>query len=279
MTVNYLDIIGEYYPDVQATCHGDPTIYAEIEWIAGSISQAELDAVYLTDYKTQKLVYFSELAREDIVNGFDSSALGSPHKYDSDPEDQLNLTGSVASQLDMYYANRAYLNAYQTVNLGGSATDTDPTGFANNTTTYDVEVKFEGVSTYLSIEGQAAQTFGDLIAAMNTDTDFSAKGVAELVDGNLKISSKTYGATSSVQILDADCCNNLNGYVGIAAAVPGEDPSDTTKDYRFHTHEQLLQVMQDGAAVKLSVLQKFNVKKQQVLNAASVSAVDVITWE
>ena len=71
----------------------------------------------------------------------------------------------------------------------------------------------------------------------------------------------------------------ITGYVGVNAAVDGLDPSEATKDYRWHTHAQLITVNQDGANVKLTVLQKFNVKKQQILNAADITAVDAITWD
>ena len=278
MAINYLDIIGEYYPDAQATCIGNPEVYAEINWITDPIDQAELEAVYLTDYKTQKIIYFSELTREDIINGFVSTALGTPHLYDSQPEDQLNLTGSVASQLDMYYACYAYTAGSQIVDVGGTKTETDSTGFANDLTTYNAEIIVDGVSAYLSIAGQDAQTYGDLIIEINNDVDFSAGAYAELVNGNIRIVSKTYGSASIVSIQDANLFSMLTGYQALLTAVDGLDAGDATKDYRFHTHSELLQVMQDGAAVKLTALQKFAVKQQQILSAASVASVDAITW-
>ena len=278
MTVNYLDIIGDYYETAEVYTEGDPTNYNDLVWETTPISQAELDAVWLVDYKTQKLIYFSELATEDVVSGFDSSALGTPHHYDSQPEDQLNLVGSVATNTDMFYACRAYTNAYQIVNVGGARTGTDSTGLPNNTTHCDCEIKFEGASTYLSIQGQDAQTYQELIDAINADLDFSDKGVASIENGNIKIESKVYGASSTVQILDADLFNRLTTYSTIETAVAGEDPSEATKDYRWHTNAQLVTVTQDGANVKLTTLQKFNVKKQQILNAVDVAAVDAITW-
>jgi hypothetical protein len=43
---NYVEIIGEAYPDAQVVVRGnkDPSVYADIEWITTPISQATLDA-------------------------------------------------------------------------------------------------------------------------------------------------------------------------------------------------------------------------------------------
>lgn len=279
MSVNYLDVIGTYYTDAEAYCDADPTVYSDIQWITTPISQAELDSVHLTEYKTNKLIYFSELAEEDIISGFDSDALGAPHFYESLPEDQLNLVGCVATEMDMQYACWAYINASQVVNVGGAKTGTDSTGFSNDGTTYDCEIVIDGTSTYLSIAGQDAQTYNDLITAINNDIDFSAKGYASLTNGDIIIYSNTYGPSSTVNIVDADLFNQLMGYVTIETASPGQDKSDSTKDYRWHTHAELVAVTQAGADVKLNVLQKYNVKKQQILNAVDIAAVDAITWD
>lgn len=50
------------------------------------------------------------------------------------------------------------------------------------------------------------------------------------------------------------------------------------KAYEVHTNAQLQQVLNDGAVVKLTILQKFNTKKEQILYAADIAAVDAITW-
>lgn len=278
--LNYLEILGEYYPTVDAWTTGDPNVYADIQF-SGSpvISQAELDAVHLVDYKTKKIIYFSELAEEQVIAGFDSSALGTPHMYDSAPEDQLNLIGACTTGDDMYYAVRAYKNGYQIVDLGGTKVGTDPTGFANNNITHDCEIRIDGVSTYLSIQGQDAQTIDQLITQINNDLDFSARGTASLDNGNIKIESNTYNSSSSVLILDADLFNQMTGYVGVQSPVPGANAVDVVKEYKWHTHAQIRQVTQDGAAIKLNVLQKFNVKRQQITNAADEATVDLVTWD
>ncbi|MDU9400191.1 hypothetical protein [Pseudomonas sp. zfem003] len=41
-----------------------------------------------------------------IISGFQSAALGTPHRYSSQLDDQLNLTGAILRGLDMPYACR-----------------------------------------------------------------------------------------------------------------------------------------------------------------------------
>ena len=42
---NYMQILGDHYPDVEAYCVGNPTVYSNITWKNTVISQAALDAV------------------------------------------------------------------------------------------------------------------------------------------------------------------------------------------------------------------------------------------
>lgn len=279
ITLNYMDLIAGYFPDTEAHTIGDPGIYTDIVFDTPAIQQADLDAFYLVEAKTQKILEFSEFAREDVVNGFDSSALGYPHRYDSDPEDQLNLIGAVASNSDMSFSCKASTPGKQEVDLGNTITvGTMATGFANTTTTYNAEVVIDGTSEYFSVAGQNAQTYDDLIAAMNTD--FNTKATVSLNAGNLVITSNSYGVTSSINIVDANLFNQLSQYVGIGAADDGMDASSVAlKEYKFHTQAQLLQVLSDGKTIKLDILQKFNVKKAQIMAAPDIAAIDAIVWE
>lgn len=103
---NYLEVISECFPDAEAYTAGDPTVYGNIVWVTTPIAQATLDVAYLAQLKTDKIIELSVAAEDEIVNGFPSLALGTEHWYDSEPEDQLNLIGSVASGDDMYYSCR-----------------------------------------------------------------------------------------------------------------------------------------------------------------------------
>lgn len=52
-----------------------------------------LTSLPLDEMKKLKVSELSQICHEAIVSGFTSSALGTPHVYDSTPEDQLNLEG------------------------------------------------------------------------------------------------------------------------------------------------------------------------------------------
>lgn len=279
MAINYLSIIGEFYPTTQAHCVGDPGVYNDISWTDPAISQAELDGVHLAKVKTDKILEFADFARQDITIGFMSDALGYPHEYDSEAEDQLNLIGAVATEVTMPYSCRPYANGYQIINMGDIAVGTDSTGFSNDTTTHNAEVVIDGTSSYLSIQGQDAQTIDQLLTEINADVDFTALAIASLENGNIKIESKSYGSTSTISIVDTDLFGSLTGYVSIDTAADGLDPSELTKVYKSHTHAELLGVLNDGKDVKLTILQKFNVKKAQILAAVDEPAIDAIVWE
>ena len=276
---SYVEIVREYFPTVEVTCSGDPGVYANLNWVSTVIAEADLQTAHLAEHKTNKIIEFSEMAREDIINGFTSSSLGAPHSYDSEPEDQLNLIGSVTANVTMPYSCRAYTQGTQVIDLGGAKVGTDATGYANDTTMYSLEVQADGVSSYLSIAGEDAQTIDTLITAINADADFLAIAVAELDSGNIKISSLTYGNTSTVNIITGSLVTSLTGFVELSTAVDGITGEDNVKAYQIHTNAQLQTVLNDGAVVKLTVLQKFNTKKDQIILAVDCDAVDAITWD
>lgn len=57
----------------------------------------------LAESKTAKNAEINAACEAAIVGGFASSALGSPHTYDSELEDQLNLIGAVGLGTDLPY--------------------------------------------------------------------------------------------------------------------------------------------------------------------------------
>lgn len=103
---DYIHLIATYYPGTQCSTSGTRDNYSAIQWVSVPISQVDLDAAYLAEVKTDKILELSVAAESEIINGFASTALGTEYWYDSEPEDQLNLVGSVASGDDMYYACR-----------------------------------------------------------------------------------------------------------------------------------------------------------------------------
>jgi len=275
--LNYIDLLAAYFVGTEAYCTGDPTIYSDIVFVSTPISQSDLDGQQLYDYKVQQITAFSVSAKTEIINGFESNALGSPHGYDSAAEDQLNLIGAVASSSTMNYSTRPETQGTQLVDIGGTTIGTDLTGFLNNATMYNAEVKIDGISEYLSVAGQDAQTIDQLIALLNID--FGVNATVLLSGGNILITSSSYGSTSTVNIIDANLFNQITGYVSVQSTVAGVDwTSVVMKEYKTHTNAQLLQVLNDGKDVKLNILQKFNVKKAQVLAAVDTTAVDAIVW-
>lgn len=55
--------------------------------------------------------------------------------------------------------------------------------------------------------------------------------------------------------------------------------SNGQKTYTLHTHEQLRQVLSDGAIFKLAMLQKFFTKKQYILGLTSIAAIENVSWD
>lgn len=97
--LNYLEIISSRYPGLKVICFDDPNVYSNLlsEDETPLPSKAELDNFILEEVKKAQIDFLSSECQKKITSGFISSALGSPHIYDSEEVDQLNLIGSVAS--------------------------------------------------------------------------------------------------------------------------------------------------------------------------------------
>lgn len=65
--------------------------------------QAELKRLKAEAPKNVKREEINMACEAAIVGGFQSSALGSPHTYDSSRDDQLNLVGAANASIDMPY--------------------------------------------------------------------------------------------------------------------------------------------------------------------------------
>lgn len=102
MTVrNLLDAVGEFYPQLQVSCFGNPDHYNDLISEDGQAlpPESELRLRILQGRKVAKIAELSALCAKHILDGFVSSALGSPHKYDAEDVDQINLLGSVTATL------------------------------------------------------------------------------------------------------------------------------------------------------------------------------------
>lgn len=71
------------------------------------ITKAEQEAKYLNEQlkvqKEAKIVELDNLCEKQIIGGFVSNALGTPHWYKSELTDQLNLIGAVATNADTHF--------------------------------------------------------------------------------------------------------------------------------------------------------------------------------
>jgi len=163
--ISYINIISEFFPKVQCYAIGDGAAYNTLIHSGGDpIPSIEaLNVAILSKRKIEKITAFSDNARNEIVNGFLSSALGTSFYYDSQPEDQLNLVGVVASFQESLYPCRSN------------------------------------------------------------------------------------GPTSP-------------------------------KEYRLHTHAQLLQILYEGKNIKLVILEKFNNKKALVISVTTIEELDTVVW-
>jgi len=71
-----------------------------------SITKAEVDvllALTLVELKASKTSEINSACSKAITSGFTSSALGTPHTYQSEQTDQLNLIGVVTAGQDDYF--------------------------------------------------------------------------------------------------------------------------------------------------------------------------------
>jgi len=167
--INYVEAIGACFPNVGVVCIGDPTNYANLTWETGDPipTQAAIEAAFLEVAKKKRIVELSHDCEQAIISGFVSSALGTPHMYDSEVVDQLNLAGSL-------------VNVFPTVeNPNGGAEDyaarpvvdgvVQPKVYINHTFSQLKQVVADGVAFKLNLLKQF-NTKRDYI--LNQVTDF-----------------------------------------------------------------------------------------------------------
>ncbi len=96
--INYIELITEYYPEVEVICNGDMTNYDNIVWLNIQIPKEELDIKLASKIKIDKITELSNHAKMLIIAGFRSDALepGVMRHYDGGIEDQLNIAGATA---------------------------------------------------------------------------------------------------------------------------------------------------------------------------------------
>lgn len=109
----------------------------------------------------------------------------------------------------------------------------NPTGLLDDSTNYTVNVSVDGAAAQaLTVQGQNAQTFGELIVQLN---NLLSGAVVELFeDGNIRVVSDTVDASSSsILVTDVSLLGTLTGFNGLIAATnntanPTGLPNDAT---------------------------------------------------
>lgn len=103
---------------------------------------------------------------------------------------------------------------------------TDVTGLENDTTLYGADVEVvsgAGTVVYnLYFQGSTIQTFGALLTQINSV--FGGEAVAELIGGNIRITSALDGVTSSVEILSDGPSGYLPLFSGLSLFESIDDP-------------------------------------------------------
>lgn len=151
---------------------------------------------------------------------------------------------------------------YQEVTFSTTITGTDPTGLANDTTDYTATITVDGVAKAISILGNAAQTFTDLINELNTDLGASA--TAAIVSGKIRVTSATSNDNSSVSIVDSGTNHlfaSLTGFTAISPAVAGVGVVATANDILITVTPEYFKVAGNSyfAHIQETSAQKLNI--------------------
>ena len=154
---NYIQLLAKYYPGTQASTVGDPSIYTNIVWTSTSISQAELDAQYITYLKRVQHDAINDYRSVKIAAGYtDSNTI----TWSTTPTDIQNI------------------NAICTLIALGVVTTDQTWRDANNVnhtmTTADLVALAGGLSTFVAANYSTSWTHKANIDALTTEADILA---------------------------------------------------------------------------------------------------------
>ncbi len=102
------------------------------------------------------------------------------------------------------------------------------TPVAGTHTTYTASVSVNGTPTAISIGGNLAQTFTDLLTQINGVANLNGTALATLTGGNIRITSATTGTASTIAITVGTLFTALTSYINTAVAIPGVNIIYTT---------------------------------------------------
>ena len=174
-------------------------------------------------------------SREDFVlqtSGFaDTLDVAYTHRANDGTETVMSAgSGVIYSGISTLTSRFDYRAGSQIVDVGGAKAGATATGLANSAEVYGMTVAVDGgAAQQISVTGSAAQTYTTLLAEINTDL---TGATCALVGGNLKITSDTTGASSSIAITNtAGTASNallstLTSFVAVRTASAGTVTND-----------------------------------------------------
>lgn len=215
----------------------------------------------------------SYIAEYNASNGYIPSSPG--YKVTVDSAELLSLANSATDDIwDLYSfqtletdfeANQttaAASSGYQGVNVGGAITGGSATGLLNDASVFAATITVDGVAKNITVVGSAAQTYTTLLSEINADLAGSA--IISIDAGDLKVTSATAGATSTVLIVDA----GVAGYqtVNVGGAITGGSATGLTNDATVYSMNvnvngsgnQLVQIIGSEAQTYTALLNQIN---------------------
>lgn len=153
------------------------------------------------------------------------------HRNDAGTETVFSAaSGVVYSGISTLTSRFDYRAGSQIVDVGGAKTGATATGLANDASVYGCTIAVDGgAAQQISVTGSAAQTYTTLLAEINADL---TGATCALVGGNLKVTSDTTGASSSIAISNvAGTASNilfstLTSFVAVRTASAGTVTND-----------------------------------------------------
>jgi hypothetical protein len=113
---------------------------------------------------------------------------------------------------------------YQDILFSATKTPSSTTGLPDTMLTASVQVDFEPAPRTISVAGGAVPTFNELLSAINAalvQPDFTPVATAELVNGNIRITSAREGADSTISVQPGTLFPAISDYKSIGAGVEG----------------------------------------------------------
>jgi hypothetical protein len=122
-------------------------------------------------------------------------------------------------------------SGYDEINVGSNKIGASATGFLNTAALYKATVTVDGIAYLMSFAGSTAQTFTTFLSGLNTVLGVHA--TAALVNGNVRITSASTGAISTVTVVDTPAAGSQ--VVNVGGAKTGASPTGLTNDATSYT--------------------------------------------